>query len=69
MTQNESLVRYLKKHPRGITTFEAVTKLGICRLSERCRELKASGVPLGKYRDPKKRSDGTKANVMRYYLA
>ena len=69
MTQNEALVRYLKTHKTGITTFEAVTRLGICRLSERVRELKATGERIGKLRVPHKRRDGGKANVMRYYLA
>lgn len=38
-TQNQRLLAYLKKNRRGITTMEAMTELGICRLSERIREL------------------------------
>jgi hypothetical protein len=38
-TQNQRLLAYLKKHRKGITQIEAFTVLGICRLSERVREL------------------------------
>jgi len=38
-TQNQRLLAYLKKHRKGITQLEAFTALGICRLSERVREL------------------------------
>jgi len=38
-TQNQRLLAYLRKHKKGITTMEAFSKLGICRLSERIREL------------------------------
>lgn len=38
-TQNKRLLAYLKKHRKGITQLEAFTALGICRLSERVREL------------------------------
>ncbi len=38
-TQNARLLQFLKTHKKGITTLEAFNKLGICRLSERCREL------------------------------
>ena len=36
--QNLRLYEYLKTHD-GVTTLEAFTYLGICRLSERIREL------------------------------
>ena len=38
MTQNTKLLNWLESHD-GITTFEATLNLGICRLSERVREL------------------------------
>ena len=38
-TQNQRLLAYLRKNRKGITTMEAFTELGICRLSERIREL------------------------------
>lgn len=40
-TQNQALLAYLKKHKKGITTLEAMYILGICRLSERIREIES----------------------------
>lgn len=42
-TQNQALLAYLKKHKKGITTLEAMQHLGICRLSERIREVERLG--------------------------
>ena len=41
MTQNDTLIKHLKRKP--ITTIEATMKYRICRLSERIRELEALG--------------------------
>ena len=38
MSQNSRLLNYLEIHD-GVTTYEATLILGICRLSERIREL------------------------------
>lgn len=38
-SQNQRLLSYLKRHRKGITTMEAFQHLGICRLSERIREI------------------------------
>jgi len=45
MTQKQMLLKYLKTHKR-ITVWTAMYDLRIARLSERCRELEASGVKL-----------------------
>lgn len=42
MTQNARLISYLTQHG-SITQLEAFNALGICRLSERVRELEALG--------------------------
>lgn len=42
MSQNEALLSALKRGER-ITTLEAVVRFGICRLSERIRELEREG--------------------------
>ena len=39
MGQNGRLLAYLESHPDGLTQLEAFNQLGICRLSERIREL------------------------------
>lgn len=41
-TQNQRLIAYLRKHRKGITTMEAFQHLGICRLSERIREIEGA---------------------------
>jgi len=40
-SQCQQLLSYLRKHKNGITTMEAFSQLGICRLSERIREIEA----------------------------
>ena len=41
MSQNGKLLHFLETHPNGITQLESFNTLGICRLSERVRELEA----------------------------
>ena len=42
-SQCQQLLSYLRKNRRGITTMEVMLELGICRLSERIREIEAIG--------------------------
>ena len=42
MSQNDDLLAHLKSGQK-ITTLTAMSKYGICRLSESCRELEAHG--------------------------
>ena len=64
MTQNARLLAYLEAHPHGITQLEAFNTLGICRLSERCRELIRMGH--GIIGTPERTPGG--ARVIRYRL-
>ena len=43
MSQNGKLLHFLETHPGGITQLESFNTLGICRLSERVRELEHLG--------------------------
>ena len=43
MGQKARLIQFLTEHPEGITQLTAFNELGICRLSERCRELTQAG--------------------------
>lgn len=63
MTQNAKLLSYLETHD-GITTFEATLRLGICRLSERIRELERLQFSIS--HDPEQTDSGTR--VIRYRL-
>ena len=42
-SQCSRLLKYLKNHKRGITTYEAFSVLGIHRISARIADLKARG--------------------------
>lgn len=78
-SQTQRLLAYLKKNRRGITTMEAFSELGICRLSERIRELDGAAVSWiekGKPWEPgckvikivKKKERHGLSNVVRYKL-
>lgn len=58
------LLNWLETHPEGISQLEAFNALGICRLSERCRELAALGYVLSHM--PEKAPNG--ARIIRYKL-
>lgn len=64
MTQNAKLLSYLERNPNGITQLESFNTLGICRLSERVRELERLGYLIAHTRE--KTSGG--AYVTRYKL-
>ena len=64
MTQNDRLIAYLEAHDGGITQLEAFNTLGICRLSERIRELTRMGHSI--IGTPERTPGG--ARVIRYRL-
>lgn len=67
MTQLARLLNHLET--RGpITQLEAFNALGICRLSERCRELSALGYVLEHKLIEVPTREGKVAHVMRYRL-
>jgi hypothetical protein len=69
-TQCQRLLAYLKRHKKGITQLEAFTALGICRLSERVRELERTSSVVCWYgiTRTRERTPGG-ATVTRYKLA
>lgn len=62
--QNAKLLSYLESHAGGVSQLEAFNMLGICRLSERVREIEALGFVLS--HTPEKTPSG--ARVIRYRL-
>jgi hypothetical protein len=66
MTANQlgKLLHHLNTHPEGITQLESFNTLGICRLSERARELEAAGYKV----DRKWEKTQGGARVVRYRL-
>lgn len=66
-SQNEALYKYLLNH-RGITTWEAVDKLGITSLSRRVCDLKSQGILIKKQWLSGKNRYGNPTRVIRYSL-
>ena len=67
MTQNQFLLRHLKSG-KGITTLQA-HRYGICRLSERCRELEKAGHKIDRERKQVKTRYGTgKVRMVEYRI-
>lgn len=69
MNQNSLLLDYLEHHSEGITQLEAFNTLGICRLSERARELQANGIDIKHTPVTVPTRNGKTAHVMRYTLS
>lgn len=68
-SQPHDLLCYLRKHrAKGITSYEADTKLGIMRLSERVRDLEELGVKIDR-RPETKIGRHRKVRFVRYWLA
>lgn len=67
MSQNAKLLVYLETHD-GLTQLEAFNALGICRLSERVREITPLVERMGQLidHDPERTASG--ARVIRYRL-
>lgn len=69
MNQKDALLRYLKQHKKGITSWTAAEALGVLRLSERVRELQAAGHKIEKaWSEAKPNRYGHLTRVMRYWL-
>ena len=67
MTQNERLLNHLKAG-KSITQLEAFNLLGICRLSERVRELESLGHVISHESVSVPAREGKNATVTRYAL-
>jgi hypothetical protein len=61
--QNGMILNWLESHD-GITTFEATLNLGVCRISERIREIERLGFLIE--HEPERTANG--ARVVRYKL-
>lgn len=67
MSQNSKLLTFLQSG-RGITQLEAFNTLGICRLSERIRDLEALGWVINHESVKVLNRDGKWVNAVRYAL-
>ena len=68
MSQGEKIMKYLEKHPEGITPMEAFTELRITKLATRVSELIDMGIKFDKVMESKKNKEGQTVRYMRYYL-
>lgn len=75
-SQTQRLLSYLKKNRKGITTMEAFSELGICRLSQRIREIEGMAKEINEYpflvqahRITRHKERHGNSNVVRYKLA
>lgn len=66
-SQNEALYNYLLNH-KGITTWEAMDKLGISCIHKRCAELEQQGHKIMRVWLEGKNRYGNKSRVIRYQL-
>jgi len=64
VSQCGKLLNYLEQNSNGLTQLESFNALGICRLSERVRELEALGFEI----EHKPERTNTGARVVRYQL-
>ena len=67
MSQNGKLLAYLQQHG-SVTQLEAFNGMGICRLSERVRELESLGFVIEHRSVTVPARDGKTARVTRYRL-
>lgn len=67
MNQKQAILAYLKKN-KGITTHTAHGDLGICRVSERIRELEMDGHKIGREVLHGENRYGHAVRVTRYFL-
>lgn len=65
MTQNERVIKYIEDFG-SISQMEAYTDLGVCRLSERIREIERAGRNVKRQRDTCRNRYGDKVNYTRY---
>ena len=68
MSQNGRLLAWLEQHPEGITQLGAFNILGICRLSERIREIERVGVEILHEPVTVPTREGKQAHVICYKL-
>jgi hypothetical protein len=67
-TQNQALLKHLKTHKNGITTWTAFENLGISCLWKRIGELEAQGYDIERERIVAKNRYGNLCRITRYKM-
>lgn len=68
MTQLAELKKHLRRNRKGITQLEAFNTLGVCRLSERIRELEGMGWQIDRKPEMTTNRYGNTTRVVRYRM-
>lgn len=68
MSQRTEVIKYLRTHKKGITSKDAIDKLGITRLASVIFDLKRMGYKIECVRESVPTRYGHKASVARYKL-
>lgn len=69
MSQHEKILKYLERHPEGITPMEAFFSLNITKLATRISEMIRMGYRFEKIQESRKNADGETVRFMRYRKA
>lgn len=67
-SQNQKILQYLEKHPKGITPLEALNLCGCLRLSARIFDLKEAGNNIYTSWEEVVTDEGTTKRFARYIL-
>lgn len=67
-SQNQQILKFLKTHKRGITTWDAFERFGVTRLSARIADLRKSGSIIITKKETGTNRNGNKSNYARYIL-
>lgn len=68
ITQNQKILKYLRKHPKGITPLDALNLCGCLRLSARIYNLRDQGYNIYTSWEEKITDEGTRKRYARYIL-
>jgi len=68
LSQNERIIRYLKKHPTGLTRLQALDKFECINLPGRICELRESGYNIASVWQEKKKLNGETKRFVQYRL-
>jgi hypothetical protein len=67
-SQNQQILKYLKKNRNGITPMDALKLCGCFRLSARIHDLKEEGHNIYKTMEYVETEEGTRKGYARYFL-
>ena len=67
-TQTQKIIKYLLRHPKGITQADAIQRFGCYRLSARIFDIKEAGYNVTTTIEETIHADGSVSRFARYFL-